>query len=109
MTFWVLTVTFQAATFGGLYPAPIFHMDSIWIPCGFHVIPGGFHPFHMEYVLAGIPLIFLIPFHFYSMWIPYGFHMEWSYSITIPWNVHMDSIWNGYGFHMDSTWNDELP
>jgi len=74
----------------------------------------------MEYVLAGIPLIFLIPFHFDSMWIPYGFHMEWSYSITIPWNVHMESTWNGQGFHMDSiwipygmtmdsTWNDELP
>src|SRR6266699_2656114 len=77
----------------GLYPAPIFHMDSIWIPCGFHVIPGVFHPFHMEYVLAGIPLIFLIPFHFDSMWIPYGFHIEWSYSITIPWNDH--------GFHME--------
>jgi hypothetical protein len=81
-------------------------MESMWIPCGFHVIPGGFHPFHMEYVLAGIPLIFLIPFHFDSMWIPYGFHMEWSYSITIPWNVHMESTWNGHGFHMDSIWND---
>src|SRR6267378_3904069 len=79
---------------GGLYPAPIFHMDSIWIPCGFH-------PFHMEYVLAGIPLIFLIPFHFDSMWIPYGMTMDWSYSITIPWNVHMESTWNDHGFHME--------
>src|SRR6267378_1347955 len=74
---------------------------STWNPCGFHVIPGGFHPFHMEYVLAGIPLIFLIPFHFDSIWNPYGIHLEWSYSIIIPWNVPMESTWNGYGFHME--------
>ena len=36
---------------------------STWNPYGFHVIPDGFHPFHMEYVLAGITAISAIPFH----------------------------------------------
>ena len=76
------------------------YMHSMWIPCGFHVIPGGFHPFHMEYVLAEIPLILVIPFHFYSIWIPYGIHLEWPYSITIP-SFHMECP---YGMTMDSIW-----
>ena len=55
---------------------------STWNPCGIHIIPGGFHPFHMEYVLGEIPAILVIPFHLYSTWntmnstwIP-PFHME---------------------------------
>jgi len=81
-------------------------MESIWIPCGFH-------PFHMEYVLAGISLILVIPFHFYSIWIPYGIHLEWSYSINIPsfhmecpYGIHMEWPWIPYGMTMDSIWND---
>jgi hypothetical protein len=106
-------------------------MESIWNPCGFHIIPCGFHTFHMEYVLAGIPLILVIPFHLYSIWIPCGMAIFHSYSIipygisrwnpagtvveyniystSIPWNIngfHMESIysiWIPHGFHMDST------
>jgi hypothetical protein len=36
---------------------------STWNPYGIHVIPVGFHPFHMEYVLAGIPAILVISIH----------------------------------------------
>ena len=45
---------------------------SMWNPRGIHVIPDGFHPFHMEYVLAGIPAILVIPFHEF----PPGIYME---------------------------------
>jgi len=51
-------------------------------PYGIHIILGGFHPFHMKYVLGDIPAILVIPFHPYSTWnamdstwIP-PFHME---------------------------------
>ena len=77
------------------------HMESMWIPCGFHVIPGGFHPFHMEYVLAGIPLIFLLPFHFDSIWNPSGMAIFHHHSMECPYGFHMDSIWNDHGFHME--------
>ena len=65
---------------------------SRWNPCGIHVIPDGFHPFHMEYVLADIPAILAIPFHLESiwndmdsMWIP-SFHMEF------PSGFHMELV-----------------
>jgi hypothetical protein len=66
---------------------------STWNPCGIHDIPDGFHPFHMEYVLAGIPAILVNPFHLESIWnvmesiIPYGI-----------------SIWNPSGMVME-LWN----
>jgi len=85
---------------GGLYSAPIFHMESIWNPYGFHVIPGGFHPFHMEYALAGLPLILVIPFHFYSIWNPPGMVIFHHHSI-IPYGM---SMWNPHGMTMDSRW-----
>ena len=88
---------------------------STWNPCGIHIIPGGFHPFHMEYVLGEIPAILVIPFHLESilfhvdsMHIPWNDHLEsiWNYDIdftTIPLGFHMDSIQfgNPHGFHMD--------
>ena len=54
-------------------------------PYGIHIIPGGFHPFHIEYVLGdnpshfgdSIPPIFHMEcygFHYCSTWIPCGFH-----------------------------------
>ena len=49
---------------------------SLCIPHGIHVIPDGFHLFHMEYVLGGIPAILVIPSHLESTWIPSKFHME---------------------------------
>ena len=45
--------------------------------------PYGFHPFHMEYVLAGITAISAIPSHLESMWIP-SFHMDF------PSGIHME-------------------
>jgi hypothetical protein len=84
----------------GLYCAPLFHMDSMWNPCGIHIIPSGFHQFHMEYVLAGIPLILVIPFQLHSIWIPCGMAIFHPYSI-IP---YVMSTWNSDGiivFHMD--------
>ena len=64
---------------------------TVHIPYGIHVESMSFHPFHMEYVLAGIPAILVIPFHMESiwndmesMWIP-SFHMEF------PCGFHMES------------------
>ena len=105
---------------GGLYSPPTFHMDSTWTPHGMDLIPHGFHmdstwlpPFHMEYILAEIPLILGPPFHVDSTWTPHGFHMEWSWNIQIPHGmvecphgVHMECP---HGFHMDSTWNASSP
>jgi len=83
---------------GGLYPAPLFHMESMWNPYGIHVVPHGICPFHMEYVLAEISPILVISFHLYSMWIPCGFHVD----STIP---HGISTRNPYGmFHPISMW-----
>src|SRR6266545_7071947 len=90
-------------------------LPSPLIPCGFHVIPHGFRTFHMEYVLAVIPLNLVIPFHLYSTWIPCGMAIFHSYSI-IPYGIskwnppgavveyifHQHSIysmWNINGFH----------
>jgi hypothetical protein len=106
---------------GGLYPAPLFHMDSMWNPYGIRVVPHGICPFHMEYVLAEISPILVISFHLYSMWIPCGFHVD----STIPHGIstrnpygmfHMNSIlfpcgfhverWIPCGFHVDSMWKD---
>ena len=81
------------------HPCPFLTLPphSMWIPCGIHVIPHGFHPFHMEYVLAEESLIWVIPFHVYSIWngqIPLGIH----HSI---WNFHMEFRWNiPCGFHV---------
>jgi len=84
---------------------------STWIPCGIHVIPDGFHPFHMEYVLGEISAILVIPSHMESTWndmdsmripsfhmeFPSGFHME-------PWNIfHHRSTWIPYGI-MEFIW-----
>ena len=73
----------------GLYPAPLFHMESMWNPYGIHVVPHGICPFHMEYVLAEISPILVIFFHLYStwngvdsMWIP-PFHMEFPHGIHV--------------------------
>jgi len=97
---------------------------STWIPCGIHVIPEGFHSFHMEYVLGETPPILVFFFHAYSIWngqippgihgvhmdYPHGFHME--YSTTIPWipsgfqvDSHLFHLeqWNGSGFQVDSS------
>jgi hypothetical protein len=90
---------------------------STWNPCGFHLIPFGFHTFHMEYVLAVIPLNLVIPFHLYSIWIPCGMAIFHSYSIipygiskwnpdgaVVEYNIYSTGIpWNINGFHMDST------
>ena len=43
-------------------------MYSTWNPSGIHVIPDGFHLFHMEYVLGGILAILVIPSHLESTW-----------------------------------------
>jgi len=56
------------AILGGLYLAPLFHMESMWNLCGIHVVPHGLCPFHMEYVLAEISPILVIFFHLYSTW-----------------------------------------
>jgi hypothetical protein len=60
---------------------------STWNPCGIHVIPDGFHPFHMEYCLVGIPAILVIPFHMESIW-------NIRESMQIP---SFNSIWNPHG------------
>jgi hypothetical protein len=80
------------------------------IPHGIHVIPGGFHPFHMEYVLAGIPLILANPFHFYSIWNPSGmaiFHhhsiIPYGMSMWIPppfHGINLEWSWLPHGFHL---------
>jgi hypothetical protein len=66
----------------------------------------------MEYVLAGISPILVIPFHLYSIWngqIPGGFHQSiWNipdgiymeYSTIFP----VDSSWIPF----NSTWNDGI-
>src|SRR6266567_3605324 len=63
-----------------------FHMDSTWIP-----------PFHMEYILAEIPLILGPLFHMDSTWIPYGMVMEYPNS---TWNGGM-STWSPHGMRME--------
>jgi hypothetical protein len=95
---------------------------STWNPCGIHVIPDGFHPFHMEYVLGEIPPKLVFLFHAYSIWNRWnppgihGIHMEYpheihmEYSTSIPWiphGFHME-WWNNNGFQVDSTWNDGI-
>jgi len=90
---------------GGLYHAPLFHMESMWNLCGIHVVPHGICSFHMEYVLAEISPILMIFFHLYStwngvdsMWIP-PFHMEF------PHGIHVESFtWIPSHFHVDSMW-----
>ena len=117
---YTLSLSTKCSKNGGLYPAPLFHMESMWNPCGIHVVPHGICPFHMEYVLAEISPILVIFFHLYStwngvdsLWIPCGFH----HSI---WNFHMESMWNlPHEFHpismwipcgkMDSRWNPQEP
>ena len=106
----------KEAIFGGLYPAPLIHMDSMWNLCGIHVVPHGICPFHMDYVLAEISPILVISFHLYSMWIPCGFYVN----STIPhgistrnpygmfhMNSHVDSMWKD-GFHVDSMRKDRF-
>jgi hypothetical protein len=109
--------------FRGIYPPPLFHMESIWIPHGFHIIPDGFHTFHMEYVLAVIPLNLVIPFHLYSIWIPCGMAIFHSYSIipygiskwnppgaVVEYNIYSTSIPSiPSGILMDSTWIPSIP
>jgi hypothetical protein len=60
----------------------------------FHVIPDGFHPFHMKYVLGEIPPKLVFLFHAYSTWN--------------GWNPYGIFTWNSHGiFHkysMDSRW-----
>ena len=90
----------------GLYPAPLFHMESAhstwnmfwlrshpfwwflstYIPCGFLVDSMWIPPFHMEF--------------------PLGIHMECS--TWIPSHFHVDSMWKDR-FHVDSTWNPQQP
>ena len=78
-----------------------FHPHSMWtgcIPCGIHVdIPCGLHvdipPFHVEFG--------------YSMTIPYGIHVEsmWNGGPRMSGiSAKMYSIWNG-GSHVESMWN----
>jgi hypothetical protein len=81
----------------GLYPAPLFHMNSMWNPYGIPVVSHGICPFHMEYVLAEISPILVISFHLYSMWIPL-FHMEFPLGIHVE---HLDSIPFPCGFHVE--------
>src|SRR6267378_693201 len=75
-----------------LYPAPIFHMDSIWTPCGMKI----FHGIHMESTWNPHG------FHGHSMVIPYGLHMDSMWNENIPWNphgIHMDSMVTPWSFH----------
>src|SRR6266702_1573788 len=98
-------------------------MDSTWTPHGMDLIPCGFHmestwipPFHMEYILADIPLILGPPFHMDSTWTPYGMVMEYPNSTwnggMSTWSPHGMSTWIPHGFHMEciqSTWNEHGP
>ena len=58
-----------------LYPPPVFHIESMWNPCGMKI----FHGIHME-----------------LHWNPCGIHVE---SMFIPWN---DSMWIPCSFQVDS-------
>jgi hypothetical protein len=89
---------------GGLYPAPTFHMESMWNPC--HSMS-----FQMDSTHS-IWNMFWVKSHpnwcFCSMHIPHGMggiHLESMESI---WNIHMKFTWNipqvFHGFQMDSTW-----
>jgi len=102
---------------GGLYPAPLFHMESMWNPYGIHVVPHGICPFHMESAHSTWNMFWLRshPFWwFLSTYIPCGFHVD----STIPHGIstrnpygmfHMNSILFPCGFHVDSTWNPQQP
>jgi hypothetical protein len=80
----------SGSLYGGLYPAPTFHMESIWNPC--HSMS-----FQMDSIHS-IWNMFWVKSHpnwcFCSMDIPHGMggiHLESMESI---WNIHMESTWN---------------
>src|SRR6266571_1618982 len=79
------------------------------IPGGFQVesmsIPCGFHRFHMEFVwLRAQP--FWCKF-------PCSFHMETPWNLNIPWNIPLESRWNGMESttipSMESIWIPYVP
>jgi hypothetical protein len=76
----------------------------------FHVIPDGFHPFHMEYVLGEISPKLVFLFHAYSTcnrWNPpgiHGIHLESMESTWNPWNppgIHGIHMEYPHGIHME--------
>ena len=76
-----------------------FHPHSMWNLCGIHtLIPCGVHvdipPFHVEFG--------------HSITIPYGIHIEsmWKGDPKMgKMSAKMYSIWNG-GIHVESMWNE---
>ena len=75
-----------------------FQVESMPIPCGFH-------GFHMEFVWLRAQ-----PF-----WrkFPCSFHMETPWNLNIPWNIPLESRWNGMESttipSMESIWIPHIP
>jgi len=115
----VFTALFSPTTIEVFTPPP----HSTWTPHGVYMESTSFHidstwspPFHMEYILAEIPLILGSPFHMDSMWIPYGMVMEYPNSTwndgMSTWIPHGMMVWNASIPHrmrmeyIQSTWNE---
>ncbi len=75
-----------------------FQVESMPIPCGFY-------RFHMEFVWLKAQ-----PF-----WrkFPCSFHMETPWNLNIPWNIPLESRWNGMESttipSMESIWIPHIP
>ena len=83
---------------GGLYCAPTFQVESMPIPCGFH-------GFHMEFVWLRAQLFWRK--------FPCSFHIETPWNLNIPWNIPLESRWNGMESttisSMESIWIPHIP